>query len=296
LTAIPRHSHLAGIIPVANLKTDFDMDVPAIMMPVDAGYTAIQKAVFECAIAGCQTIWIVANDDLAPIVRKRVGEWVYDPVYYSRKFTKFYQGVRKEIPIYYVPIHPKDRDRRDSYGWGVLYGVLAAWKVAYKISKWLLPDKYYITFPMSAYNIYNLREYRIQISNMKENFFLTHNGKTVKDNIPLAFTMFGDDFKACRRAVNKKTSRTFVNPPPGEMPSEKLPIEERWSARHFDFKDVFGEVEEKNAVRLEMDWFYDLSKWREYCEFLGSENNIKKPEEGLTQTHKHSKIAYEVEK
>jgi len=105
--------------------------------------------------------------------------------------------------------------------------------------------------------------------------------------------MFGKDFKACRNAVNKKTTRTFINPPPGEMPSEKLPLEERWSARHFDFEDVFGEVEEKDASHLELEWFYDLSKWREYCNFLGSENIIKKPEEGLTQTHKHSKIAYE---
>ncbi len=66
--------HLAGIIPVANLKTDFDIDTPEILLPVNVGFTAIQKSVFECAMAGCETIWIVANDDLAPIVRKVVGE------------------------------------------------------------------------------------------------------------------------------------------------------------------------------------------------------------------------------
>ena len=108
--------------------------------------------------------------------------------------------MRKEIPIYYVPIHPKDRDRRDSYGWGALYGILAAWKVAYKISKWLLPDKYYITFPMSAYDIYNLREYRIQISSMKENFFLTHNSKRkfFQSWAPLDFS-FGVIFGAAKK-------------------------------------------------------------------------------------------------
>ena len=68
--------HLAGIIPVANLKTDFDIDTPEILLPVEPGFTAIQKSVFECAMAGCRTIWIVANEDLAPIVRQRVGEWV----------------------------------------------------------------------------------------------------------------------------------------------------------------------------------------------------------------------------
>ena len=118
--------HLAGIVPVANLKTDFGLDVPPFLLPVDTAFTAIQKAVFECALAGCNTIWIVANDDLAPIVRAIVGDWVYDPVYYS-SYSKFSSEERKEIPIYYIPIHPKDCDRRDSYGWSVLYGAYSAW-------------------------------------------------------------------------------------------------------------------------------------------------------------------------
>ena len=66
--------HLAGIIPVANLKTDFNLTTPEVLMPVGPGFTAIQKSVFECALAGCNTIWIVANDDLAPIVKSAVGE------------------------------------------------------------------------------------------------------------------------------------------------------------------------------------------------------------------------------
>jgi UTP-glucose-1-phosphate uridylyltransferase len=76
-----KHTHVAGIIPVAGLKTDFELDTPPILLPVEAGFTAIQKSVYECALAGCQTIWIVANSDLAPIVRKRIGEWVYDPAF-----------------------------------------------------------------------------------------------------------------------------------------------------------------------------------------------------------------------
>ena len=113
--------HLAGIIPVANLKTDMGIQTPEILLPINTSFTAIQKSVFECAMAGCNTIWIVANDDLAPIVRKIVGEWVYDPVYFNKPVA-FSSEQRKEIPIYYIPIHPKDRDRRDSYGWSILYG------------------------------------------------------------------------------------------------------------------------------------------------------------------------------
>ena len=71
-------SHLAGIIPVAGLKTDYDIATPEYLLPVDPGFTAIQKAVYECALAGCQTIWIVANGDTAPIIRTIIGEWIYD--------------------------------------------------------------------------------------------------------------------------------------------------------------------------------------------------------------------------
>jgi len=284
--------HLAGVIPLANLKTDYNLKTPDCLLPVDAGFTAIQKAVFECAIAGCQTIWIVANDDLAPIVRKIVGEWTYDPVYYSRTHTVFPNDHRKEIPIYYVPIHPKDRDRRDSYGWSTLYGIYSAWHTSNLISKWVVPEKYYITFPMSAYNIYTLRKYRRQISEISENWFLTHDGKTVKDNLPLPFTMSGQDCIHCRRHVNKTTTKEFINPPPGELPSEKLPLADRWSARYFDFNEIFGKVSEINAQKQETEWFYDLTNWEGYRDFLGSENYIKKPANGLTRAHLHVKLPY----
>ena len=125
------HVHTAGIIPVANLKCDYQYSFPDVLLPIENSFTAIQKSVFECAMAGCNTIWIIANNDLAPIVRKTIGDWVYDPVYYERKFTKFYSDHRREVPIYYVPIHPKDRLRRDSYGWSILHGVNTAYAVSY---------------------------------------------------------------------------------------------------------------------------------------------------------------------
>ena len=287
--------HLAGIIPVANLKTDFNLDIPACMMPVDAGFTAIQKSVFECAIAGCSTIWIVANNDLAPIVRKRVGEWVYDPVYYKRKYVRNYPEARREIPIYYVPVHPKDMDRRDSYGWSALYGMYSAWWVGNRLSAWLTPEKYYISFPMAAHNIYSLRKVRKMIKDKKKNFFLTYEGQTVKDNVPLSFTMFATDYLNCRRDVNSKTTKTYINPPPGELPSKKLPLEERWSARHFDFSQIFEKLDVAAGKQVNIDWFYDLSTWDGYRNFLGSDNFVKKPSDSLIKSRIHSKIAYEVE-
>jgi hypothetical protein len=285
------HIHTAGIIPVANLQTDIDTPIPAVLLPVNNGFTAIQKSVFECAMAGCNTIWIVANNDLAPIIRKVVGDWVYDPVYYERTFTKFYSDHRREIPIYYVPIHPKDRARRDSYGWSILYGVYSSWYAAYKISKWIPPQNYYISFPMSVYDAYDIRNHRKSISNSKSNFFLKHNNKTVKDGEFLSFTMKGDDFKACRNLINKTTTREYLPPLEGEKyPSRKRPLDQRWSARKFDFSQVFDALDTKSATKINIDWFYDLSSWSEYRKFLGSDHQIEKPYKPLTGPYACAKL------
>jgi hypothetical protein len=286
------HTHLAGIIPLANLKTDYNLQTPDCLLPVDAGFTAIEKAVFECAVVGCQTIWIVANDDLAPLVREVVGEWVHDPAYYYRQYDPLPTSRQKAIPIYYVPIHPKDRDRRDSYGWSILHGVYSAWRIANIISHWVIPDKYYVSFPMSIHNVYSLRKYRRQISEISKNWFLTHEGKSVKDNLPLPFTLSGDDYIQCRRHVNHLTTKEFINPPPGELPSQKLPFVERWSARSFDFATIFEKINEEGAYRQETEWFYDLSTWEGYQTFLGSENYIKKPAKGLTKARLDVKLPY----
>ena len=285
------HIHVAGIIPLANLETNYALDVPVCMLPVNRGFTAIQKSVFECALAGCQTIWIVANEDMAPVIRKTVGEWVYDPVYYSRTLTPFHSEVRKEIPIYYVPINDKDRDRRDSYGWSVLHGINSAWWVGNRISKWLVPEKYFISFPMAAYDVYGLRQHRKEISNKKINFFTTYKGQTVKNNLPLSFTMRGEDFIYCRRHINQLTTREYLPPDPGEKyPSKKLPLEERWSARKFDFNLIFDPLKEAEGDVMALEWFYDLTSWEHYKKFLGSEHMIKKPDEELTKARIHAKL------
>jgi len=285
------HTHVAGIIPLANLVTDHELDIPSCLLPVDAGFTAIQKSVFECALAGCRTIWIVANQDLAPVVRKSVGEWVYDPVYFNRNRVRFYKEIRKEIPIYYVPISERDRERRDSYGWSVLHGIYSAWWVANKISKWVVPEKYFISFPMGVYDIYRLREQRRKIANPNKNFFMTHNNHTVKANLPLPFAIRGEDYIQCRRNVNKLTTRGYYFPTEGEKyPSKKLPLHERWSARNFDFNLVFDKAREEDAEKVELDWFYNMSNWQEYRHFLGSENLVKKPYEGLIKPHIHAKM------
>jgi len=269
--------HLAGIIPVAQLETDYKSITPDVLTLLEPRFTAIQNAVMSCAMAGCKTIWIVANNDLAPIIKQAIGEWVYDPVYYKRDFTKFYSNVRKEVPIYYVPIHPKDLDKRNSYGWSVLHGIYSSWFVSYKISRWILPEKYFIAFPMSIYDYRVLRQLRPQIQDANKNFTLTYNDKTVLDSIPISFTMKGEDYLQCRRNINKITTREYLPPSPGSLPSQRRPLNERWSARFFDLPTVFQKLNLKNSSKHELDWFYDIRTWDQYRSYMASDNRVAVP-------------------
>ncbi len=286
-------THVAGIIPVANLHTDHQNVLPAVLSPIDNGYSAIQKSVYECALAGSRTIWIVANDDLIPAVRSVVGEWVYDPVYYKRDFSKFYSEQRKEVPIYYVPIHPKDRDRRDSYGWSVIHGIHSAWRTSYKLSRWIAPEKYYVSFPLGLFNFENIREYRKSIAHKEKNIFFSFRNETVKNNLLLSFTMTGEDFKICRRHINQETTREYLPPSPGQRyPVQKLPLEDRWSARQFSLSQIFHPltVNDPLSQNIEVDWYYDASSWEQYVYFLQSPHALQRPYEGLNKSRTHNKI------
>ena len=58
---------------------------------------------------------IIANDDIAPLLRKRIGEYATDIRSLEQaSFKQFGSDHHKEVPIYYVPIHPKHRNKVDT--------------------------------------------------------------------------------------------------------------------------------------------------------------------------------------
>ena len=289
--------HLSGIIPIANYETDLNVSFPELLMPIADGFNLIQKSVHECALAGCNTIWIVANDDMAPVIRKIIGDWVYDPVYYKRDMeSKFYSQLRKEVPIYYVGIKPKDQDKRDSYGWSILEGIHAAYMTSLKISKWLTPEKYYISFPFGVFDIYFIRQHRKIIRDKQKNLIFKYNGKSVIDNQYLPFTMTGEDFKLCRRAINQKTTREYLPPLPDQKyPSRKLPLHQRWSARNFTLSEIYEPLQSSPHTSVNLEWYYDASKWADYTDYISSNNLIEKPLDDLTRPRQHVTIPYDSE-
>ena len=96
--------HIAGIVPVSGLNSDFNMPWHESLMPIGPNYLAVERAVAECAYAGCDSIWIVCGDNVSPLIRYQVGEKIQDPVYNYRHFEFDKGGVKKPIRVYYVPI------------------------------------------------------------------------------------------------------------------------------------------------------------------------------------------------
>ena len=257
------------------------------MLPIANDYTLLDAAVVECAYAGCDTIWIVCNDDTAPLLRHRIGDYIEDPAYYYYNTTKN-PDHRKRIPIFWVPQHPKDRDKRDCLSWSVVYGSLVSFKISSQISKWMAPDKYYVSFPYGLTDPKEVMKIR-RSYRTKDNYYMVHEEKTVQDNIFSSFTFGKEEFIQYRRNVRKGTGQFE-----GEYKNmKKLPLENRWSARYFELRDVFKNLDLNAANLLHVDVFYNISSWDEYHTYLRSEysKRIEKPPDNLFSYREMNRVA-----
>lgn len=289
------NKHLAGIIPVASQPLDFGFPWSDCLQPIGPNYLAIERAVLECAFAGCETIWIVANDDAQPLIKSRLGDYVQDPVYIFRKHDPGHiKQNNKRIPIYYVPIHPNDRDKRDCLSWSVLHGANTAFRVSANMSRWLKPFKYYTAFPYGVYDPSTLREHRKTIYSEKS-FYLEYNGETVKDGEYLGFTFNADEYKEYRDHLKKTSTGAYKPVPTGEYPSEKLPLEERYSARYFSLDNVFGIGDTKGANVLSLAEYYNIDSWDKLRSYLGSDHRVYR-HNSLLKGKLFHKIGEEIEK
>ena len=287
-----RKRHVAGIIPVAGREDRLGLPWPDCMQPIGDNYIAIERAVLECAFAGCKTIWIVCNDDISPIVKNRVGEYVYDPVYHYRK-DPFPSESRRVIPIFYVPIHPKDINKRDCLSWSILHGAITAFKVGKTLSGWVAPYRYYVAFPQGIYDPALLRPHRDAIRK-EDTLALSHNGQTAKDNCYLGFTFGKEEWLEMRRVIRSGTGAfTSNNMKDGLYPREKLPLEKRYSARHFMLDKVLEPVIIDNIVQL--DDYHTIDSWESYVEYMASNKILEYRASYLTRGKKLNKMCIDSE-
>jgi hypothetical protein len=266
---------MPGIIPVAGMQTEFGMEWDASLMPVGPNYTALEAAVYETLHAGCNSIWIVANDDIAPLLRHRLGEVATDIDSIRRgTFAKFGQTKHLEVPIYYVPLHPKHRDKVDNYAWSVIYGANVAYWIHTKFSRWTRPHQYYVSFPMGILDPKEVLEHR-SLLRKSVPFYFAHEGKTVKDGAPISFVLTPEEW---RRAKHVITTNSAVWKAPDEgIPTEKLPPEERLVSLSYGLDEVFGDG--AAGTHQEIKSFYNLTTWDGYVKLVSSElgKKLKRP-------------------
>jgi hypothetical protein len=280
--------HLVGIVPVAGQKLDFDFPWHDSLQPIGHNYLAVEKAVFNCALAGCKTVWIACPKDMQPLIRHRLGDYIIDP-YELGKTTKFARYPDyKEIPIYYVPVHPKDVDRRDSLAWSVITGAYAAYRTAKKITKWATPDRYFVSFPYGLFSDRSLQDSR-KLARKPTPFCLSYEGKTFKDGLFLPFTFTPEEFLVARNRVRKAEKRGF------DASRNKLPVEEQYTGRYFAHDFVFAEVETNIAQALEIPWYFDVSSWSGLKKWLGSNYYLDKPPQSILSYHEWNPIGVDNE-
>jgi hypothetical protein len=246
--------HLAGIVPVAGQPLDFNMPWHDSLIPIAQNYLAVERSVFQCVLAGCETVWIVGHVGTQPLIRKRIGDIIVDPVGLSINPAS-YKRV-KEVSIYYVPIHPKDRDKRDCLGWSVLYAADSAYRISKFISKWIAPERFFCSFPYGIVSDESLRENRLLFSSDKKALF-SYNKNTVKNNLHLPFTFDAQDFFRCRDIVKHKQAEEWGNK----------------SARFYDLATVFKGLDTDASQMIELPWFHDISSWEGYRNYLSSEQS-----------------------
>ena len=279
--------HLAGIIPVSGLETDFGFPWHSCLQPISKNYLALERAVIECGYAGCETIWIVCNDDIQPLIKSRIGDFIEDPYYMDRsKYKRFPNEARRQIPVFYTPIHPKDRDRRDSLGWSAFHGALTSFVISNKISKWLVPSRYYVTFPYGVYDPLSIKKYRKNISHTNQ-FFLTCEDKSIKTGDYLSFTMNAKEYK--QYVWDLKQNCTGAN--------KELNAKDRWSSRNFTLDKIFGSATINESNSYNIDWYYPIDSWDNYHDFLKSEHGdlLKRPNERLIKHSTYSTVGEQVD-
>ena len=267
INSAPQGRNLVGIIPLAGYKSHFDFPWPDYMQPLREGFLAFERSVYECAYAGCDSIWIVCNDDTAPLVKHRIGDYIMSPRYFEEKdFVKRKDYHEKWIPIYYTPLGQKDRSKRDSISWSILHGALTAFTVSNNMSRWIRPTKYFVSFPYGIYNASIVRGERDAIRG-PSSFYLSHAGKTVKEGKFLAFTFFPKDWLEFKKNMKEQLYKRKINFSQSEHAQTESEI----------LSSAFGMEKLKIDQTQEIEEYYELSSWESLKSYYGSDIKIPRP-------------------
>ena len=280
--------HLAGIVPVAITGLDFNMPWQESLMPIAPDYLAVERAIYECGVAGCETIWVVCHKETTPLIRHRLGDYILDPTINYSRLRKYHARAGehlKRIPIYYLPIHPKDRNIRDGLTWSIIYGYKKAYHISRSFSRWATPSKYYVAFPYGVYSPSFVKQGRKIISSKESVFFRTPEGLTAKDGAYVGFSFDTWEYSGYRKSFLDAETRRWKSGKweNGKFTGEELPPEERYNGDTIPLATFLDTANIKEENVFDLDWYHDISSWDNYCKYLSSENRqyVKRPKFGF---------------
>ena len=257
--------NLAGVIPIAGQKLDFNFPWNDCMMPIAKDYVAVERAAVECLYAGCKSIWIVCEPKQQPLIRYRLGDRLKDP----NSFNRFGPNQERDVCIYYVPVRVADYVARNSLIWSLLYGVLNAKKITGNISPYVVPEKFFVSFPMGVYQPYVTAKGRRHFKNRQKQILLKHHGKTAMDGEHLGLTLTVEDAEYLSKVLKDRAYESS----------------EKHAAKKYTLRDILSSLElREERVYVEVEEYYDISSWEGYKSYLGTSTiDLHRPKSLLLQ-------------
>jgi hypothetical protein len=157
--------------------------------------------------------------------------------------------------------------------------------VSKRISSWLEPDSYFVSFPQSVFSYNILREHRTSDISSKHRFFVSWKGETVRNGLFLPFTFRHYDIKKFRAAFSilSKGSCEWKSDEDG-IEINRIERKEANTGKWIKLEQVFRLVPlGKKSVVVESPWYYEINMWEGYCKYLASEERryIKRPRGAL---------------
>jgi len=220
-------------------------------------------------MAGCETIWVVGNMETVPLVRKRIGDFIYDPTTIgSNPFSKNPDKHRRLVSIYYVPITEFEGHRSNCLPWSIIKGAEFANDISGAISKWTRPKMFWVSFPYGITEPKHLREFRKSISK-EQNTFLRYDEETVLDGKHLPFTFGQEDL-----ARFLEHFREYEN---------QMSINSQDEDEYFTEKATLGIIVKESEMNIDnvidLSWYHQIDSWDNYRSFLSDSETreVKSP-------------------
>jgi len=214
-----------------------------------------------------------------PLMKTVVGEWVEDPIL-AQLPVEFKNNFKMRIPIWYASVPVRDVGKKDCYASSILIGADYALKISGKLSGFIKPDKFYVSFPHTVYSPWKLQRFRKRIKSSKNNFYFTLEGKSIRDGVPIGFTFFREELPQFKKNLDSLVIGEWKYT---GISSEQIDLKllkrrnpsERVSNKDIRLDEVFSCATLEGATILPGYRIHDISTWDGYVKYISSNYHYK---------------------